>query len=305
MRVLIIGNSETTTNSDDYFGRYAAFFREAAAGAGEQVDVQYTLFDDLYIAVGDGAFDVYDTRNDCELREYQVIFLRGAGFRQYYDVIKTISVYAQRHGVQSVNDYSSFRDSSKLTQAVQFYAQDMPIAQTVYVTEAVLAGKRALTFDFPCILKATFGSHGNDNYLVNSMEEVRDIVARSKPKKFVLQRFVPNERDYRILIIGDEMAVIERTAAGDSHLNNTSQGASANLVPIDTLPPEIIAASRKIAQALQLSTAGVDALADKNTGKFYFLEVNAQPQLMTGAFLDVKSQMIGRFLQASLKKHSV
>ncbi|HSX05726.1 MAG TPA: hypothetical protein VLF69_04620 [Candidatus Saccharimonadales bacterium] len=297
MRVLLIGNRETNSDSETYFKSYVEFFNRATAHNDEPTTTEYTMFHDLYIAVGDDTFEVYDTRHGRHLSDYQVVFLRGGGYRKCYDVIKAISVYANLHGIRAVNDYSAFRESSKLTQAVQFYTEQMPVAQTVYANEAALSGKHPLAFDFPCILKATFGSHGGDNYLVKSLDEAATIAQADDRKTFVLQRYVPNDRDYRILIIGEEIAVIERTAAGDSHLNNTSQGAQARLVSTDSLPAEIVEASRHIAQVLQLSIAGVDVLADKTTGNFYFLEVNAQPQLMTGAFLSVKSEMIGRFLQ--------
>ncbi len=297
MRVLIIGNRETNGDSEAYFGQYADFFRGAVATSDKPIEVEYTMFHDLYIGIGDGDFELYDTRHQRHLSDYQVVFLRGGRYRRYYDVIKAVSVYAKEHSMLPVNDYSAFRESSKLTQAIQFYVHQMPSARTVYANDAVLLQKHPLPFGFPCILKATFGSHGDDNHLVRSLEEATEIIRANAGKNYVLQRFVPNERDYRILIIGDEVAVIERTAAPNSHLNNTSQGAEAKLVPTDSLPADIIAMSCQIARDLQMSIAGVDVLADKTTGEFFFLEVNAQPQLMTGAFTDVKSEMLGRFLQ--------
>jgi D-alanine-D-alanine ligase-like ATP-grasp enzyme len=52
--------------------------------------------------------------------------------------------------------------------------------------------------------------------------------------------------------------------------------------------------ARKITAFYKMTIAGVDALQSKETGEFYFLEVNAQPQLMTGAFTDKKAEMIGK-----------
>jgi len=297
MHVLVIGDRESSEDSERYFNEYVSFLRQAVATTPQQADIAFTLFDNLYITVGDDVFEIYDTRTRRSVSEYAVVVLRGSSFRQYYDVIKTISTYVKQHGNLSVNDYSAFRESSKLTQALQFYTNGMPVAQTVYVTQAILQARHPLPFTFPCILKATYGSHGNDNYLVQSLEEAADIVRRTPGKKFVLQRFVPNDRDYRVLVVGDEALVIERSAAGDSHLNNTSQGGQAVLVPTENLPAAIVEQSKNIARELQLSIAGVDVLADKDIGTYHFLEVNAQPQLMTGAFTDKKAELIGRFLE--------
>jgi glutathione synthase/RimK-type ligase-like ATP-grasp enzyme len=298
MRVLLIGNSESGvfTDPEGYFKKYDDFLKGAVQDD-DDISAEFTLFDDLYLSVGDGELTAYDTRHGLQLHDVDVLLLRGGGFRKYTDVIKLLSVYAQANGMVVINDYSGFRDSSKLTQAVQFHQLGLPVACSVYVTDAVLAGKHPLSFAFPCILKATFGSHGDDNYVVQSLEEVATITSKTPGKKFVLQRFVPNDKDYRLLIIGDEVTVISRTGVEGSHLNNTSKGGQASLEAADTVPAEIIDGAKRISKHLDMTISGVDVLADKNTGEFYFLEVNAQPQLMTGALLDVKSKMVGDYLR--------
>lgn len=299
MSILLIGNKETAPDTDSYYGEYAAFFQSAlntVDGAGH--DIVYTMLDDLYIQVGDSDFTVYDTKNDRDIADYDAVLIRAKGLRNYFDVVKTISVYAQSRNIPIINDYSGFRDSSKLAQATQFYSLGIPVATTVYVNRTVLETGYALPFGFPCIMKATFGAHGNDNYLVHDLEQAREIASKNPNIQFVLQRFVPNEGDYRILLAGDEVLVIKRLASGASHLNNTSQGGSATLVPVADIPQKVIDDSRKIAAVLGMTIAGVDVLADKETGEFYFLEVNSQPQLMSGAFVSEKVATVGRYFAA-------
>lgn len=295
MKILLIGNKETSDDPEKYYSEYKAFFDAALETGGLGGEIDFTLFDDLVISVGDGEFSIYDSRHQLELNNYQVILIRGKGFRQLFDVVKTISSYAKHNNMHVLNDYSSFRDSSKLTQATHFFEHDMPVAMTVYANAAVLNEKTPLKFGFPCIMKATFGAHGNDNYLVNNMEEARQIQSKSPNLKFVLQRFVPNNSDFRILIIGEEVFVIGRSAAAGSHLNNTSQGGEAVLVDAKTIPETIINDSFKIMKSLGMTIAGVDVLADKSTGEYFFLEVNSQPQLMSGAFVDEKIAAVGRY----------
>lgn len=298
MKILLIGNEGPHTDPNAYYNQYKAFFERAIAHARSDNTIEYTLIDDLVISVGDGEFSIYDTRHKADLADYQLIIIRGEGFRLLYGVLKAISSYAKLKNIPVINDYSDFRDSSKLTQAVQFFETGLPVARSVYVTPAVLDEKAPLGIDFPCIMKATFGSHGNDNHLVHSMAEARDIAAKSPHIHFVLQRFVPNNNDYRLLIIGDETLAISRLAAEGSHLNNTSQGGQAVLASADDLPADVIQDARKIMRHLGMTIAGVDVLADKNSGEFFFLEVNSQPQLMTGAFIDEKAKAVGRFFDS-------
>jgi glutathione synthase/RimK-type ligase-like ATP-grasp enzyme len=97
------------------------------------------------------------------------------------------------------------------------------------------------------------------------------------------------------LIIGnDDPLVIKRTAAEGTHLNNTSQGGSAELMA--ELPEEVISFAKKIASELKMTIAGVDALQNKDTSEYFFLEVNSQPQLVTGAFVPEKIERLKQFL---------
>src|ERR1043166_6487929 len=159
MKILLIGNEGPHTDPSAYYDQYKAFFERAITHSQSDHSFQYTLIDDLMIAVGDGQFTIYDTRNKADLANYQLIIIRGEGFRLMFGVLKAISSYAKQHSISVINDYSAFRDSSKLTQAVQFFETGLPVACTVFVTPAVLAGKAPLGFELPCIMKAVFGSH--------------------------------------------------------------------------------------------------------------------------------------------------
>lgn len=296
MKFILIGNKETSPDTEAYYTFYDEFFRDAIATTDADAEITHTLFDDLHISIGDGEFTIVDTRHGKDIADYDAVLIRGKGFRNYFDVVRAISRYCTLHSTPIINDYKGFRDSSKLAQALQFHELDIPVAKTVYLTDAVLNRKSPLGFDFPCIMKATFGAHGNDNYLVKDMEEAKKIVAKDESKKFVLQRFVPNDNDYRILVVGDETLVISREASEDSHLNNTSQGGSAVLAEAEQVPDWVLRDAIKIARHLDMTFAGVDVLADKNTGEYFFLEVNSQPQLMSGAFVDEKKKIVGRYL---------
>jgi glutathione synthase/RimK-type ligase-like ATP-grasp enzyme len=298
MNILLIGNKFTLDSPEEYYGDYAEFFETALGYSKQDGSIKYTFMDDLIISVGDDKFSIYDTRNESDLNAYDLLLIRGRGFKNKYDIVKAISSYGNINGIPVVNNYSQYSDFSKLSQAVQFYELGMPVASTVLVTKAVLDGKAELNFGFPCIMKAAYGAHGIDNYLVNDLSEVREIAAKTYKKYFVLQRFIPNDKDYRILVIGDEKVVIERSASSGSHLNNTSQGGSAVLASLDDIPKDFIGKIKDLMRRLGMTVAGADVLADKETGKFFFLEINSQPQLMTGASVDEKAKAFGHYLDS-------
>lgn len=298
MNILLIGSRSSSDNPEGYYEEYREFFEKAAKSADQMSQIFTTFIEELYIAVGDGEIEVYDTKTNKSLKEFDFVFLRGKGFRVRTDVIKTISVYCRTNHIKIVNDYSGFRDSSKLTQAVQFFEQSIPVAKTIYVNDAVLSEKHDLGIVFPCIMKATLGAHGEDNYLVNSIQEVKDIAAKSIDVFFVLQRFIKNDGDFRLLVVGDEVLVIGREAVEGSHLNNTSQGGTASLGALEDVPAQVISDAKRISRYLDMTIAGVDVIQDTDSGEYYFLEVNSQPQLITGAFVDRKVALLASLFGA-------
>jgi glutathione synthase/RimK-type ligase-like ATP-grasp enzyme len=297
MRILILGSAETLSKNQQYYTEYQTFVI-ASAPAGREVITDIAYFDDLYIAIGAGAFTIRSLVNGVGLEEYDLILVRGLYFRNYMDILKTVSIYAKLHKVPIANDYSSYRSGSKLDQAVTFYCKNVSSPSTVVVTPRVLDMPESdIGFTFPCIMKSTLGAHGSDNYLVHTLQEVRELQQANGSLRFILQEFVPNDGDYRLLVIGGNMLAIKRTSKPGSHLNNTSQGGSASLTPLHEIPEPVQATAKALARDMGILTAGVDVLQDSKTGKYYVLEVNSQPQLVTGAFLDEKVVVFRQFLE--------
>jgi glutathione synthase/RimK-type ligase-like ATP-grasp enzyme len=299
MNVFILGGSQPVTDKDrTYYQEYIDFFKASGATAEVEVTAYSALLQDLIISVGDGNFSIYDAHNNKPLEDYDVIFIRASSLRNSMDVVASVSEYASLKKIPVINDvYRARTDSSKLLQAVHFALLDIPVAETLYVTDAIFESNRIKDWKFPCIMKASHGSHGNDNFVVESLAEVKEKKEALSDKAFVLQRFVPNDGDLRILIVGDEVRIIGRSAAEGSHLNNTSQGGEAILIDEATIPIEVIEQSRRIMEYRNLTIAGVDVIPDKNTHEYFFLEVNSQAQLISGAFLDEKKAIVGKLLK--------
>jgi len=296
MRILIIGSKETLQHDPEYYDKYVTFVRVTTPGKPAAVD--FMLFDDLYLAVGPGEFTARSLSLERELSDYQVILVRGRYFKYYIDILKALSVYAGLHGITFINDHTSYRSGSKLDQAVTFYTEKAQAPFTVVVTSGLIEHEALPSgISFPCIMKSTFGAHGSNNHVAQSWQDIRTIQAASPKVRFILQQFIPNEGDYRLLIVGQGMAVIKRVARPGSHLNNTSQGGTATLMPLTELPAHVLGDARRLAKRLQLVTAGVDVLQDSTTGAYYVLEVNSQPQLVTGAFLDTKLELFQQYLR--------
>lgn len=295
--ILIIGSAQTSNDVKTYYAKYRALFTEAAEQADVDAEINDTLIDDLIISVGSREFVIFDFKNQKDLKNYDAIILRGSGFRQMFDVLLAISTYCRKYSIKLVNDYSHTYDFSKLSQSVRLTDEEIAVPQTVFFTPAVLREGYSLPFELPCILKDVQGAHGTNNYVVKSFEQAKDII-QSKPNvRFILQEFVPNDGDLRVLLLGAGQLIIKRNAMEGSHLNNTSQGGEAVLLDTPLLEGSVLKLARNAATILNLQCAGVDIIIDIRTKRHYVLEVNSQPQLHTGAFLDEKKKLISEYLK--------
>lgn len=138
--------------------------------------------------------------------------------------------------------------------------------------ESISAGKIAL----PVIAKPNDGSRGENISLIRTKEDVKGLEAIAD---FVFQEFIPNDCDWRVIVVGGSAVGVLRRQAQDGHyLNNVSQGAKA---VVETDPATLISLRKiavKAASVFELSFCGVDIIRNLETGKYSILEVNTAPQ---------------------------
>lgn len=294
--ILVIGGRTTDIGESAVMAQYADYFVEGVEGA----SASFAHFDELSFVIAPGRFTIRDHRNQRELKEYDLIIFRGK-IRANSELAYCVSRYCTRNSITFFNDYTPYRPSSKVSQAVTFHELGVAFTKTVYAMDAtILRQVVEAELSVPFIVKDSYGSHGNDNYLVQSASELETILSKSPDKKFIVQDFFPNDCDYRVLCVGEKSFIIRRTSSGDSHLNNTSQGGRAEIVDIGFFPPESIRQAHTIARELRMGIAGVDLLYNDKTGEYAFLEVNSQPQLNSGAFPDEKQRVVRQFIESLL-----
>jgi len=295
-KILIIGSKTTDDGETEQMGQYAAFF----AGQLEDAQVSFVHFDELSFVISSDEYRIKDHRNGLSLDEYNLIIFRGK-IRSNSELAYCISRFCVQKNITFLNDYTPYRAASKVAQAVTFCELNVPSVKTVYASQpTILKEVISSELTFPFVLKDSYGAHGHDNYLVKSQEELEEILAHSPAVKFIAQSFFPNKCDYRILCVGDKELVIRRSAVGDSHLNNTSQGGKAELVPSAFFPAQAMQEAHTIANFLKMNIAGVDLLYNEETKQYAFLEVNSQPQLKSGAFPEEKQKLVSDFLRTLL-----
>lgn len=298
-KILVIGSAKTDEVEKQSLQNMVAFIQGSLKDK-DQFSVFGCHLDEISYVTSNNGVEICDLRNERELAEYDLVYFRGK-LRAYINDVALISSYLDAKGITFLTSaYKNRRATGKVPQMFQLQLLGFPIPYSVSASAGYLPELIDEHLTYPVILKDMHGGHGNDNYLVKNKDELQSILKDRTVVRFIAQEFIPNDGDYRVLIIGEETAIIHRKGSDDSHLNNTSQGGTATLVGVSEFPKEIVEQARIYAAECQYEIAGVDAIIDKNTGKHYFLEINSQPQLMTGAFVEKKQEMIGKYFKQLL-----
>lgn len=271
---------------------------------GPDFSLQVAHYNDIALSIDEHAIDAWLIDDQLSLSSFDLVYFKS--FYRYSEQAKAVAEYCAAKGISyichEIDDGISF---SKLTQYARMARIGLPVIPTLYasrdrwhlMTDAVVQ-----KLGFPFIFKATAGKGGDDNFLIHSREEWDHVLTSVENIEFIAQKFIPNDYDLRVLVaLAEVKLVIKRQRLDDStHLNNTSKGASATLIPVEEVEEEAREIALRAAAHFKRDIAGVDIMFEKTTGKAWILEVNASPQVATGAFTDEKLDVYAELLRRLL-----
>lgn len=215
------------------------------------------------------------------------------------------ATYLDRHNIAfSGHEALHTLSTTKIGELVRLSDSSIPLPRSYMSSRDVIfeVFKDTPPIAYPFIAKAadTFGGHMN--YLVKDYAELKAALNANKEQFFVLQEFVPNQFDYRVIIMDGEIKLLmkrSRDAKSSSHLNNTSAGAEGKFIPIETLTEvQQVNALRAAELTLRSDFAGVDLLVNSETGAHVILEVNEAPAIQTGADPDIKIKALMQHIKS-------
>jgi glutathione synthase/RimK-type ligase-like ATP-grasp enzyme len=250
---------------------------------------------DLRISVMNDRLQVVDALNDTDIRDYSVVY-----FELWYKSpaqALVASTYLRRHGVPFLSEeLEKLIPMTKVGELGILSDADLPLPNSFTSShkEILRAFKQQPPIPYPLIVKADDGYGGKCNFLVADYEELRGVLREHKDKTFVVQEFIPNDFDYRCIVLGGQIKfVLKRQRSGGGHLNNTSQGAEGTVCDISELTPQMQADVLKAAELIGRSSfAGVDLLVSNNGKGHYILEVNQTPQIEIGSNIETKMRIM-------------
>jgi glutathione synthase/RimK-type ligase-like ATP-grasp enzyme len=296
-RILMLSTKRTSVTQ-----KYA----DNLAKALKDVGVTYAAYEDLAYYTGLPKSRIALRDSDIDIADFDLVYFKTTS--RCMDVAAAAARYLESRQVPFIDEaIKHFPSTSKLYQYILLEQSSMLVPKSIFMLPEPLAGSFTMLqreLGLPFILKDIHGNKGEHNYLVTdeaSFTQACTIAAESAVQ-CVAQAFVANDSDYRVLVLGNRVAlVIKRTRThDDTHLNNTSQGADAVIVPVSTLPPAIQKACQEAAKLVERHIAGVDIVQEKHTGVWYCLDFNDGPQLASGSFVTEKYTAVADYLKRKL-----
>jgi glutathione synthase/RimK-type ligase-like ATP-grasp enzyme len=195
--------------------------------------------------------------------------------------------------------------ASKLADMLHLVRGGLPYPKTFYASSPrnipVLLNRyqQFARLWFPLIVKEVSAACGEKNHRVFDFAALNSLAGQIQGH-YLVQEYIPNSYDFRILIIGGEVAaIIKRQRHSDAtHLNNRSRGADIKMLTKEEVGPRVISIALAAALSLGRSDiAGVDIVIDSETNLPYVLEVNRSPMILQGAaeHIDIGQKLAALF----------
>ncbi len=231
------------------------------------------------------------------LKEFSFVWLSSSWATR--DLAYAVHLYLKRHNIPYT--YAE-KGTSKITDHMVFALAKIPSPVTLFFGKKDLRDNLELIkkmCDYPLVIKDVKGSRGSFSRLVTDEKDlIAKIAELPKHKKYLFQKFIPNEYDWGVLVANGVVVSGEKSYPKKGEfLNNTCNGAKEVFIDTSKIPLEIKQMAIKVSTALGLSWSRSDIIIDKNTQKPYLMEVNRLPGItqktseVDGAYTFLSSQI--------------
>lgn len=201
------------------------------------------------------------------------------------EIVNPILQYLEKHGVLYF-EYGTPSDRGNKMQdmydLIQAGLPYVPSFVSASSSEAVKYVNNHWKGEYPVVCKVMNASQGDGVSKCDSAEELKKAFDDVKDPSYedfrMVQKFIPNDGDYRVLVFCDQIIAIVKRVSRDpkkEFRNNMSRGGRGFAA---NLPQEASQIALDSAKILDKQMAGVDLIQDKKTGDWFIMEVNSAPQ---------------------------
>jgi len=309
-KVLIVF-TERRSETSTWFGGFVKRLQKRPGLEG--IDMSHVALEDLIFEIKDNTATIFDVRTETYVDDYTWVYFKR--WMSMPNEAAALAVFLRARGIPFADDLVIHKnDGSKLVSQFRFWANDIPVADTMHTSahHTKYALERT-AIEYPMVIKDANGQKGNLNFLANNREEALRIIDQHPDVMFLIQNYIDNAFDYRIQVYGGKAVVgVRRVGMKGSHLNNESAGGESSFIPFDEIPKGVLELSEAAAAAVGLQVSGVDVLPNIDESKHVILEANQGSQIVTGdtsggqvAIIDEFNAYIARMAKTRIKKNKL
>ena len=246
-QILILLGDKSNDTSDGY----KSYMGLSQIGPDEYSVAHYR---DVVFEIAAGTLRAFFVEGDeqIDLAGFDLVHIRD--FQGYEQERNSIAQYLLAKKKKFLNsDLAQSQHLSKLAQYIQFQIHDVPFPKSLYCALVNADEQIGRYFGgYPVIVKGIQSRSGNDNFLVRSSEEMKAILDQDPKAKMVIQELIPNDGDYRYIVLGDKVTCVYKRTRGsdDEHRNNVSLGGSKEYLELESVAADLKATAVKAASCL-------------------------------------------------------
>lgn len=219
------------------------------------------------------------------LDHFSLVYIRRTGRR--FDVMEWQALHLLFPQVEFILPLYSLNYKSKLVQMAICQAAGISIPRTVFVSDQ--SARRCTNFivdhcDLPVVSKKSHGSLGENVEIHHTKKSLYKYLKSlgGTVREYIFQEFIPSDGDFRLVVMDHAVCAIgKRCGQKGEWRHNISLGGTVQAIPVTKADPKIKKLAEKCAQEIGMIIAGIDIIQHRETGKYYVLEANPAPGMVT------------------------
>lgn len=229
-----------------------------------------------------------------KLGDYKVIFFRTA--KNHWEEVSIIvdALGEDTVVVDPITRKGRPTDICKVYQVKELAKKGLRVPKTVMGELRWLRANANRLFKYPMILKGSRGDRRSQVFKLycdddwNKRWESCLLRVKNERQRYMLQEYVENIEDYRVMVVGKKvLGVMKRAVGENSQLKNVFSQVS--------LPEKDLQLAVRAAEACGIEVAGVDLVYEQGNKTPLFWEVNKSPnyvRFMEVTAIDVPREIV-------------
>jgi hypothetical protein len=273
---------------------------------GTSVDITLARFSDLTVDI-DGKNITVEIEHK-NIKNFNLVYFRRVGNR-FFSLGGTLAICLTYFGIPFYD--TAFADvgpdEDKFTNQTRLAIAGLPVVPSFFCWyEKIGEYKKHIIqrFGLPLVAKSLGSHRGLGVFLLRKEEDFNLLNKGDKKEQFLFQKYLPNDEEYRLLVLKDRVAVAERKIRTDPNefRSNVALGAREEFFNVSDLSNDLKSMAVLAAKTLKIQTGGVDILVEKSSGKEWLLEVNRGPGLTYNTKVSPEISELAKFFQRELGK---